>query len=153
MCVSHSCVCHDSFMCVLWFIHVYAITHSYVCHDSCMYCVCVCMLIYIHKRIYIYTYACIYTCIYIYINMYIYVYKYMYVALWGRCPQSWRVLQCVAVCSSVSWNVCSSMGKVPPKLAVCWGVLRCVAVCRSMYVGLWGRCPQSWHCVAVCCVV
>jgi len=31
---SDSYVCHDSFMCVPWLIHMCAITHSYVCHDS-----------------------------------------------------------------------------------------------------------------------
>ena len=59
----------------------------------------------------------------------------------------------VTACSSVLQYVCSSMGKVPLKLAVCCSVLWCVAVCRSMYVALWGRCPQSWQYVAVCCGV
>jgi len=32
--ITHSCVCHDSFMRVPWLIHACAMTHSYVCHDS-----------------------------------------------------------------------------------------------------------------------
>jgi len=28
------CVCHDSYMCVPWLIHVCAMTHTCVCHDS-----------------------------------------------------------------------------------------------------------------------
>jgi len=32
--VTHLYVCHDSFICVPWLIHMCAMTHSYVCHDS-----------------------------------------------------------------------------------------------------------------------
>jgi len=32
--MTHSCVWHDSFMCVTWLIHVCALTHSYLCRDS-----------------------------------------------------------------------------------------------------------------------
>ena len=32
--MTHSCVCHDSFMCVPWLIHVCAMTHSFVWLDS-----------------------------------------------------------------------------------------------------------------------
>jgi len=34
--VTHSCVWHDSFMCVTWLIHVCDMTHSNVWHDSLM---------------------------------------------------------------------------------------------------------------------
>jgi len=34
--VSHSYVCHDSFLCVPWLIPMCAMTHSYVWHDSFM---------------------------------------------------------------------------------------------------------------------
>ena len=32
--MTHSYVCHDSFICVPWLIHMRAMTHSYVYHDS-----------------------------------------------------------------------------------------------------------------------
>ena len=35
------CVCHDSFTCVPWLIHMCAMTHLYVCHDSFMCVQCV----------------------------------------------------------------------------------------------------------------
>jgi len=51
MCVmTHSYVCHDSFICVSWLIHMCVMTHSYVCHDSFIFvswlihmCVLVCL--------------------------------------------------------------------------------------------------------------
>ena len=54
--MTHSYMCHDSFICVPWLIHMCAMTHSYVCHDSficdvnpCIQgwgvrvCVCICV--------------------------------------------------------------------------------------------------------------
>jgi len=32
--MTHSSVCHDSFICVPWLIYMYAMTHSQMCHDS-----------------------------------------------------------------------------------------------------------------------
>jgi len=32
--MTHSYVCHDSFIWVSWLIHMCAMTHSHVCHDS-----------------------------------------------------------------------------------------------------------------------
>jgi len=40
--VTHSCVWHDSFMCVTWLIHMCDMTHSYVWHDSFI-CVTLCV--------------------------------------------------------------------------------------------------------------
>jgi len=35
--MTHSYVCHDSFICVPWLNHLCAMTHSYLCHDWCIY--------------------------------------------------------------------------------------------------------------------
>ena len=47
--VLRSYVCHDSFICVPWFIHVCAMTHSYVC--AVVWVMCVTWLIHIMKHI------------------------------------------------------------------------------------------------------
>ena len=49
--MTHSCVFHDSFMCVPWLIPMYVRTHSCVCHDSFL---CAPWLIIIYATMYSY---------------------------------------------------------------------------------------------------
>jgi len=51
--MTHSYVCHDSFICVPWFIHMCAMTHSYVCHDSF-----ICVPWFIHMCAMTHSYVC-----------------------------------------------------------------------------------------------
>jgi len=57
--VTHSYVCHDSFIYVPWLIQIYAMTHSYVCRDSftCVPWLSVQHILMTHAMIYIFLYV------------------------------------------------------------------------------------------------
>ena len=54
--MTHSYVCHDSFICAPWLIHMCAMTNSYVCHDSfiCVpWLIHMCAIIHSHLTVWI----------------------------------------------------------------------------------------------------
>ena len=65
----HSCVCYDSFMCMIWLFHICAMTHLYVWYDSF-----ICVMWLIHMGDMTHSYVWQESSIYIYIHVYIYRY-------------------------------------------------------------------------------
>jgi len=70
--VTHSSVCHDSFICVTWLIHMHDMTHSSAWHDSFT---CVTLLIHLYE---IFRLPCTETPPNILVHLYMCINMYMY---------------------------------------------------------------------------
>jgi len=66
--VTHSYVCHDSFICVTWLIHMCDVTRSYVLHGSF---ICLTWLIHMSRVTFFCTTLCGYVFMCIYISIYV----------------------------------------------------------------------------------